>query len=502
MSDKSPVRENINRLSSIEEIEDKVSFPTVNSKKLEEINSMSPEEVETTNEDDEAITVAALGADRAVNSGFFDEETTTTTDLRPIHDGKPYGVSAVKLKSRKPGIRTRLGVTTPVKVVLYNSGFLYVTNEIGVDEENSLTVALAETAKKVAIKTAGFSFSSDSLNIDEVVIEFVHSLIENGGVTNLQVESGKTIWDYVSVLDLPTIYLGLVKSINPSTFTIVNACKNTMELTDKGSTPSTSSSDAGTKKEQVDQGDETGEGEDVQDDDVIQIAKANGDENNSAKSDKKKWIKCNTVITADVVPDTLLRYKPDRAYLDRLKKPTLTPEDLKNYREAVGLVDEVRALDFNGMAMRITLSDSSISRYLQIGEYVLKSLTDIIDSVITEEDAESKQYRLSTLFDMDEVSKYAHFIKSITMPDGEVISEPEDIVEVTHTISKDENAKKKFIEMVKEFVSGRSCSIVGIAEYVCDNCKQKVSGGVEDEEFRSIIPLNMQQLFFDIYNLR
>lgn len=480
------MRENIELIEDLDSVEGYIPLPTANQSKIVKMESIDERTVKLTAKDELALGLTAIGIQNCTNRGVLDDYTEDELISNPTHNGKSYGVSKVAIKGKPITARTRLGITTPVKVTLYNSGFIYVTNEISQSQENELLITMGELYKKIAIKTVGLSFSSDTLHLDGAVIDFIDKLITNGGMSTLKgLPDGETIWDYISILDLPTIYLGLIKSINPSKFKIVSVCKNVLEIDDIGN-----NRDPDDKEDIVN--------ENTTDSEVIETSSIEDEEITPTKR-----VRCNSVIRAEVIPDSLLHVKSNRLELEQLINVRRTVDDLSSYRESVGLVPEKITVNVSGYDIKITINDSSITRYLEINEMILMDIEESVDAIITSEDEQYKKLKELEIFDKNDLLKYIHFIQSIEYPDGQVDVTNREIIDGFTSISKFDNVREELIKAIKNFITKRSISIVGIPEYICESCNRPI-GGEEERTgyFKDIIPLNIQNLFFTLYNLK
>jgi len=493
---------NVRKVESVEDFDDNINFPSVQAKDLVGMGNggIEVEEIQKDDSDDLAVVAAGLGLSTSLNKNFIEDfDVENTSEPVNAEDKKVYGVSAVKLSKNKLSVRSNLGITTPVKVALHHSGFMYVTGEVGTSDENSLLIALSELYKDIAIKTSGFSYSSDALAYDDVVVDFISTLVEGEGWCSLSdIPEGNSMWDYVDILDIPTVYLNLVKAINPSSFRVLNACKNVVKIVDieKDETP---------KSEEAAPTAANGEVEMVEE--FFNISNINGGKSEESETvvekeepiEKTKRMACNTIISSDVIPDSLLRVVNNRVNLPAIKKTKVSVKDLPAYKESVGIKGTSVTVEEFGKTITFNINSCSVSKYLIVNTEIIEELTSAVDSILLEEKEQVKQLKISELFDKDKLLKYIHFIESADI-DGVPVTSTIDIVDLVKAVAEKNDSSDIVVDAIKDFINKSTVSVVGIAEYVCDKCKKEVKD--EESPIRSIIPLNMQQLFFDLTNLK
>lgn len=470
-----------------EELKGCIVLPTDTIAKVLETEAIDPETVEVDTNSSQALYLTKLAETKTLNKGF--QDNIKDIDLNPpTREGKQYGVSSVLIKGGKASPLSLLGITTPVKVSLHHSGFMFVTSELGAAAENQLFISLAETFRHVAIKTAGYSFSSDALRYDEIIVDMVDSLTASkvGGYCSLSgLTEEEDMWDYVSVLDLPTIYLGLIKSINPDGFNIIQACSNSIEFIDKK--PAEKETDITTTEPEADNPSIDEEEFDI-------------DADTTTKVEATKLVKCDAIAKGKVIPEELIRVN-SKARLDLLAKRNVTPTDLSSYREQVFESDfDTLELRINERVVKIFIKDSSVARYIRLMHLVIADITETVDNIITEESVEYRRLKMFELFGKDELLKYANFIDKIEVEGSDAIVDDKALLSTLIGIGRDEEVKLAIVNAIKEFINKNTISVIGINEYKCPKCNMVVDD--KESPIRSVIPLNLPQLFFDISNLR
>jgi len=428
------------RIINPDNMKQAVFVPTVNRAKTTELRaSIDGNSKGISDKEKEALAIAMFGAPNSILDGIQDTMSTDNSTNELKENDKPYGVNVLNAVSGKQAANILLGLSSPVKISLYNSGFVIALNAIGETKRNAIQIMIGEITKRAAIKTGGFSFNADSMGIVDEVIYFIGSMIM---MSNFKVPEDKTIWEYVSIFDLMPIVTGFINTLSPDGIEVLHACKNVV----------------------------------------------NGEI-------------CSNILRAELHYDELLRVNIDKLKTGQLSLPTVTTASRNAYRDDIGISNEYEGKyeKVGKVTVSYVLSDSSVANYIDVSNVLLGTLEKDCSDVVSSSTDDKIREHVSTMLSTQKLSKYAHFFQSVTIGDR-TFKRTTDIIDTLASLSSIEDIRTHIENDIIKFINDRSVSVIGIPEYECEECKKRAAK--EEEVVRGIIPLDMLNIFFDLYNLK
>lgn len=209
----------------------------------------------------------------------------------------------------------------------------------------------------------------------------------------------------------------------------------------------------------------------------------------------------NTMILAD---ENRITEKMRRHMLTR-KPGSHTPESLIEYRnELKKSAPDALLIVSPGepQEMQIQLRTPTAEEFLSEGSNWLSQVrSSVLVNVTAEGTPQQKKQDYDNQLTVSYLRNYAHWVDQIQFNES-VISDREDIANVLAGLSSDDEVIKVLTEGVRKFHLKSLAAIVGIHTYTCPSCGKLQPGVKHNENFSCYIPLEVNELFFDLLHQR
>lgn len=188
--------------------------------------------------------------------------------------------------------------------------------------------------------------------------------------------------------------------------------------------------------------------------------------------------------------------------LDRRANSRSTSE-VKQYQNTLLPVanKEVRLVSTEGQEVFVTLKSPSINDSISHGTEWIDSIVNIVESKAGADiPVENKEAHFRHHARASEMNHYRHFVKSVRFGEFSEIESAEDVHKQLTAMSQNDGLRSSFLEEVKKYINDSTLSIIGIPTFSCPACGgvQPTGTTTDNKELKEIIPLDAQQLFFDL----
>jgi hypothetical protein len=153
--------------------------------------------------------------------------------------------------------------------------------------------------------------------------------------------------------------------------------------------------------------------------------------------------------------------------------------------------------------IKLTLKSATAAEHVDAGFRWLSEIAEAVERVV-QKDAEindrnalMKQYAQSTM-----MRQYTHLVDSIDPGNNNIIQDPETIEKALSDFSTESRIREKFIEECVDYIETSTICLIGITAYTCPSCKQKQDYEKVPSDFVNIIPLDVINLFFNLFDQR
>ncbi len=384
---------------------------------------------------------------------------TEEVNNKIVKDDKEIGIKHPKIKSGKSKqsflleLQEGVGLGKITKIPLWNSGFWITIKPPKTEDIVNLQLKLSEEMDRIASLTTNLAFSNITTVFHKIVFEYVMERIAD---SSLDVPK-KELINYISLLDLDTILLGVLQQVYYNGFDLYLPCKNNYN----------------TEK-----------------DDEVKVKN-----------------KCSYVLEAKVDLSKLLWVDmskiPEEALviIANSMPKSVTVADIKKYKSILnrGIDNRVTLTLNNGKTIRMDLEVPNLKTYFNVGDIFILKLNKIVNElmengILKNEKDKAVNVATKTLF----LSIYSHFVKAIK--NGDVEFTDRDVInEALEIISSNNKDTNEIIEKINNFITKSSVTTIGLPNFVCPVCKEKQE---TTDTFENIVPLNMVLYFFTLWTHR
>lgn len=333
-------------------------------------------------------------------------------------------------------IRQSLDLGGTYNVPLWHSGFwvrFKAPSEAAILE---LYRALTEEKVSLGRSTYGLIFSNNTSFSSAAMLNFCEEHILS---TSLALPEGESIKKYLSVLDLPTLFWGMVCSIWPTGVQYQRACTHDPE-------------------------------------------------------------KCDHVVSELLDPSKLLFVDKTRltarqvAHMTKRDKGSVTVESLTIYKDEF-LNGQPKAIKFND-DLSLVIAIDSAQEHIDSGYRWVSEIEETYPNVLIQDEKERDDYLIKQA-KATVMRQYAHFVKSLTYMEVEY-TDRKDIEDVVGDLSADDDLRKIFQDQIKEFIDDSTVSVIAIPTYKCPSCGKEQREAKEGEYLQGLIPIEVMSNFFTL----
>lgn len=395
---------------------------------------------------------------RAFNSLKLGEESL---DMREV---KISSISPAKLKQedRINRFKAMIGAGTTVSIPLYHSGFRLIVSPPTQSELIQLEVEILKSEVNIGRDTIGFITS----NRRGFGIGTMRDFILSKTIASTLDVDKENIFQYVSILDLDAIILGLMASTYVNKISVSRSCINSIKVNDNGE------------------------------------------------------LICDKVVRADLDPYKLLFVNTSSlsgsmiAQIAKRKANSVTLEDLENYKSEMNSIFTERykrksvlkiEQKDQGTNYELELRVPSVDEYVNDASIWLDNIIADVDRIV----AASSEMNKNTIMDRLVASKFIGMFNSnirsvsVTNEMGDILEEEKEdrfiINSFLETITSSGEHTADIIEGITDFVNKSMNSLVATPNYVCPKCNTLQSEQTStNKDFSELIPLNMLDFFFSL----
>lgn len=384
----------------------------------------------------------------AYNEAFKNTAERPTADFRQKIDSSvgPLYMGMAKAKvganqrlsgeSLRLMIRQDLNLGGTYNIPLWHSGIWVRFKAPGESAILDLYRALTEEKVSLGRATYGLVFSNNTSYSSAAMLSFCEDHLIS---TSLIVPEGESIKKHISVLDIPTLFWGMVCSIWSTGYQYQRACTADPEH-------------------------------------------------------------CNHVVEELLDPSKLLWVDKSRltarqiTHMTKRDKGSVTVEAVKLYKDEF-LNGQPKAIKFNDNLSLVIAIDSALE-HVESGYRWVSSIEDTYTGAMIQDEKDRDEYIIRQA-KTTVMRQYAHFVKSVTYMDNEYTDRKE-IEDIVSDISSSDEIRKVFQEEIKNFIDDSTVAIIGVPTYQCPSCGKEQREVREGKHLKGIIPLEVMSNFFTL----
>jgi len=340
------------------------------------------------------------------------------------------------------------------KILLWNSGIWITIRPPQNEDIIKLYTKLVSEIEIMAETTSLYGLS----NINGIFYRVIWDYLLKHLIDSSLNVPPKHLANYISVLDLDTILIGILSQIFYNGYTVTLVCKNNYVLDDNKNPKCNFSYDA--------------------------------------KLDLSKLV---WVDTSKLTPELI-------EVISKRRAKSQTPKEVEEYRKKLELTDNKYTLTLeNGKSITFYINIPTIDVYFKITEMfylnIKKALNEFLANLTDEEkeDPDTKNRLINTIIKNLFLTIYEQYISKIVYGDY-VVEKRNTIHETLKIISNNVNDTNKMIEKIENFITLSTISTVAIPNFICPDCGASQANDKE-VTFQDLVPVNAVSYFFTLSRL-
>lgn len=345
-----------------------------------------------------------------------------------------------KEKAAIDKIRNITRVGKNIQVPLWNTGIRITLIVPPVNAIYDLKKKLRDLNIESDVDAGGLLFSNKKIKLYKDICNFISNYILD---TTLDIPEDKTLYDYVSVVDIALTIVGTSLSLYPNGNYVTITCAKSSEI--KNGVP-----------------------------------------------------KCNYMASSKIDPRDLVKIDSSRVtdtmldIISRRNSGSVSVDDLITYKN-----EYIKDTSYNNIVVPyetgdliFTLELPSINHFLTAGDKWYDELLSQIYNIgnLT---YELRKEEIEKIIELSVLGVYNSYVKSVTVED-EIYTDQETIDGCLNEVSQDNYLYNIFMKGVMSFISYHTIANIGTNNFLCPNCKSKQ---LEEDNIKNIF--EMEYIWMD-----
>lgn len=343
----------------------------------------------------------------------------------------------------------------------WHSGYWLTFRPPKESEMLALEDAMAEQKITLAQETYGLSFKTDNAFMLAQLVDFI---AEHVYASSVSVDARTLIMKHTRITDIPLLAATMANTIYPAGYAVKQPCianpKKCNHIADV----------------------------------LMNIAKIRWEDSSALTKDQLAYMSARGAGIQHSV-DELIKYQQQGRIADNREVKVNDKISVVLKTPMVGELIEA------GHVWLAELRELAV-KALTAPDYIEEnSAEDRIENQMRRREYEAKtNARVHEYARLAALRQYTPWIKSVSLDDGTVVDNPEDLNTIMQHFSADENIVSAFATAVKKFMNDSTISMIAIPNIPCPSCQQQL---VDDTLVHpSLIPLDAVSLFFYLRDRR
>lgn len=343
-------------------------------------------------------------------------------------------------------------------IPLWHSGFRIVIDPLTITDIYNYHLAVQNELTTLGKDNMGLTYSNENVVLHKLAAALIS---KNMTSTSLEIDlDNEDIFDYISILDMDAIYLGLLASSSSRGIEISTTCGNTNRVED--GKPKCDYSAVGR---------------------IVPSKMLWVDYSRIPKWAQKQVLK---TTTNSVTKEEALKYREELA--KHLEKNTIS----------VGIDEQT------GESIKFNLKIPTISEYLNEGSDWVSTITTEVQEAVSGKDENGerisqsdREARTQLLVNLTKLSIYNAYVDTITVPGSyEVINDRDAIREAMSAVTRVGEQAQKVIEEMVGWIEDNTVAKCAVPGFICPKC-QKDNADHDGTKFQELIAIDPLKFFFD-----
>lgn len=187
----------------------------------------------------------------------------------------------------------------------------------------------------------------------------------------------------------------------------------------------------------------------------------------------------------------------------------LTLDDLKKHQDDFNFKDSTLTL---GDGMEVVFTVPSIEKFIESGDDWISGLSAMAEETLKEDLGTRRNRYVNKQARATSACQYSSWVECIRLrpadfslgdeDEGYTIEDPEAIASTLSDNSSDEELVEALKTGVLKYIASSTVTVFGVPNYTCKHCGRPQREESENDEHRTIVPLDLIQVFMNLVNLR
>lgn len=188
-----------------------------------------------------------------------------------------------------------------------------------------------------------------------------------------------------------------------------------------------------------------------------------------------------------------------RMHMTKTKTKEITEDDVKRYKEENILN---RRYTFNVTSkeknIEFVLRIPTAAEYIASGQRWVSDIVSMVNSAIgTDNNLDERNQLILNHSNATDMRQHIHWVEKLIFDSNE-ISDRETLESIFDRLSSEDAIRHRLNTEIKAFTESTTSTVIGIVSYNCPNCGGHVKFNGTDENFKSIIPIEVYDVFFKL----
>lgn len=187
------------------------------------------------------------------------------------------------------------------------------------------------------------------------------------------------------------------------------------------------------------------------------------------------------------------------AHMAKTKTKEVTEEDVKRYKdENILNRNHSFKVTTNNKEIEFILRIPNASDHIEAGQRWVSDIVTMVNSALgTDNNLEERNQLILSHSNATDMRQHIHWIEKIIFDSNE-ISDRQTLESVLDRLSAEDSIRHAVNKEIKKFTESTTSTVIGILSYTCPNCKGHVKFKDSDENFASVIPIDVYDVFFNL----
>lgn len=188
-----------------------------------------------------------------------------------------------------------------------------------------------------------------------------------------------------------------------------------------------------------------------------------------------------------------------RLHMTKTKTKEVTEDDVKRYKEENILNRKYTfKVVSNEKNIEFVLRIPTAAEYIESGQRWVSDIVSMVNAAIgTDNNLDERNQLILNHSNATDMRQHIHWVEKLIFDSNE-ISDRQTLESIFDRLSAEDAIRHRFNQEIKSFTESTTSTVIGILSYDCPNCGGHVKFNGTDENFKSVIPIEVYDVFFKL----